>query len=121
LVYEACNGSLGSCLGRAGEGRSAPNWGDFPVYLNDEGEVAIAKDAISLHLAFLLVRLNRMELAAASVMETGRELHALRMIAGEGQTVRNLAGSSGHAREETQKALVRALDAIAKALRITGQ
>jgi hypothetical protein len=62
-----------------------------------------------------------MERSVGEAMTDGRELHALRMIAGEGHTVREVAGSSGFARAATTAALVRALEAIALTLRITGQ
>jgi len=109
LAYCAATPTLGSSLGRAGEGGGG-------------GRIAgLARSAAELQRAYLLARLNQMERAVAAAMEDGRELHALRMIAGEGQTVREVAGSSGYARAKTTAALVRGLEAIAGALRITGQ
>ena len=109
LAYCAATTTLGSSLGRAGEGAGG-------------GRIAgLARSAAELQRAYLLARLNQMERAVAAAMQDGRELHALRMIAGEGQTVREVAGSSGYARAKTTAALVRGLEAIAEALRITGQ
>lgn len=119
LSYEGCAPTLGSCLGRAGEGRGARAWGDNPFYVNDEGNVAIIKGAISLHRAHLMVQLNKMERAVAEILVDGRELHVLRLVAGEGQTLRQVAGGGGRAAVAYRDALVRALDAIVSALRIT--
>lgn len=109
MAYVASKASLRSCLGKAGEGGGGGKLG------------GLVRSAADLQRAYLMARLNQMERAVGEVMVDGRELHALRMIAGEGQTVREVAGASGHARAATVAALVRSLDAIAKALRITGQ
>lgn len=107
--YEASKASLKSCLGKAGEGGGGRRI------------AGLTRSAAELHRSVILAHLNRMELAVAQVMVDGRELHALREVAGERKTVREVAGSSGHARAATTAALVRALDAIAQTLRITGQ
>lgn len=109
LCYEASAKGLGSSLGNAGEGGGA-----------SRKIVGLARSATELHRAYLLARLNQMERAVAAVLVDGRELHALRLVAGEGKTVYELAGNSGHARDAYKAALVRALDAIARGLRITG-
>jgi len=109
MAYQAATQGLGSCLGRAGEGGGGTKL------------AGLVRSAAELQRAYLLVRLNQMERAVGEAMTDGRELHALRMIAGEGHTVREVAGSSGFARAATTAALVRALEAIAVALRITGQ
>lgn len=113
LAYEASAKGLGSGLGNAG----APQGGGS---VRAAGGV-LMRSAVELHRAYLMARLNQMERAVAAVLTDGRELHAVRMIAGEGHTVREVAGSSGHARAATTAALLRALDAIAGVLRITGQ
>lgn len=112
LSYEAGAKGLGSALGNAGMGGGSRKVKDV---------MDLRRSAAELHRAYLLVRLNQMERAVADELVDGRELHALRMIAGEGHTVRDVAGSSGHARAATVAALARSLDAIAKVLRITGQ
>lgn len=109
MCYEAAGKGLGSGLGNAGEGGGSRK------------VAALGRSAAELHRAYVLARLNQMERAVGAELVDGRELHALRMIAGEGHTVREVAGSSGHARAATTAALARALDAIARALRITGQ
>lgn len=109
LAYQAATQGLGSCLGRAGEGGGSRTM------------AGLARSAAELQRAYLLARLNQMERAVAAVLVDGREMHALRMIAGEGHTVREVAGSSGFARAATTAALVRALEAIASELRIAGQ
>lgn len=121
LCYEGLSKGVGSGLGNAGEGRGARNWAELMVGVSEDGELGLVKGALNLHRQYLLVRLNQMERAASAHLVDGRELHALRTIAGEGYTVREVAGSSGHARSVTVLALGRALDAIAKVLRITGQ
>lgn len=108
LSYEASSAGVGSCLGRAGEGGGSRKL------------AALGRSAAELHRAYLLARLNQMERAVAGAMVDGRELHALRMIAGEGRTVYELAGKSGHSRDAYKGALGRALDAVVEALRITG-
>lgn len=117
--YETLAKSLGSCLGRAGEGEAGRVWGNMPFYTNDEGELAIIAGAVDLHRAHLLVRLNRMERAVAKAMVDGRELRALRLIAGEGKSVREVAGSGGKASTLYREALQRGLDAIVEDLRIS--
>jgi hypothetical protein len=108
LCYQASLSGLGSCLGKAGEGTGG-------------GRISgLASSAAELHRAYLLARLNQMERAVGAALVDGRELHALRLIGGDGKTVHELAGNSGHARDAYKAALVRALDAIATALRITG-
>ncbi|MDP3853164.1 hypothetical protein [Phenylobacterium sp.] len=111
LCYEAQAGGLASGLGNAGQGG-----GGRKV----TSSVIVQRSAAELHRVYILARLNQMERAVNAAMVDGRELHALRMIAGEGRTVREIAGSSGHAREAYRAALVRALDAIVQALRIAG-
>lgn len=109
LAYTAAVKGLGSCLGRAGEGGGSRKM------------AGLARSAAELQRAYLMARLNQMERAVGDILQDGRELHVLRMVAGEGQTIREVAGSSGYARAQTTAALVRALEAIAKTLRITGQ
>lgn len=110
LCYEAAGKGLGSGLGNAGEGGGG-----------SRKMTGLARSAAELHRAYLLIRLNQMERAVGDAMVDGRELHALRTIAGEGKTVREVVGSNSRARKATTEALVRALDAIATALRIRGQ
>lgn len=110
LAYHAASTGVGSCLGRAGEGGGG-----------SRKMAGFARSAVELQRAYLLARLNQMERAVGEALLDGRELHALRMIAGEGHTVREVAGSSGAQRAYVTAALVRALEAIATALRITGQ
>lgn len=109
LCYEASSSGLGSVLGKIGEGRGC-----------GKRAALAARSAAELHRAYMLARLNQMERAVGAAMVDGRELHALRMIAGEGRTVWDVAGPGRRERDAYKAALVRALDAIVKALRITG-
>lgn len=109
LAYESAAKGLGSAMGNLGMAGGG-------------GKTAtLSRSAMDLHRAYLLTRLNQMERAVSADLVDGRELHALRLIAGEGQTVRDVAGTSGHARAATADALGRALTIIAKVLRIAGQ
>jgi hypothetical protein len=131
LCYELAETALGSCLGRVGEGRGGRDWSQLSVAVTAEGELALLTSATDLHRAYVIARLNQIERAVYGLADPegrvwlakpdGRELGALRQIAGEGLTVRNVAGGSGHARAATVAALGRALSAIASLLRITGQ
>lgn len=130
LCYELAETALGSCLGRVGEGRGARDWSQLSIAMNAEGELALLTSATDLHRAYVIARLNQIERAVYGLADLdgqvwltdpdGRELSALRQIAGEGSTVNSIAGTSGHARAATKAALVRALKATAGVLRITG-
>lgn len=109
LAYEGASRGIGSCLGRAGEGGGSSK------------VAGLARSAAELQRAYLLARLNQMELAVGGELQDGRELHVLRLVAGEGRTMREVAGSSGHSRALATAALVRALECVARVLRITGQ
>ncbi len=66
-----------------------------------------ARSAAELQKAYVLARLRQIELAVAGL--GARELRVLRMIAGEGFTVRELGGG-GNSREANTAALRRALE-----------
>lgn len=105
--YEASASALRSGLAAAGEGR---------------GGKSVAAD---LHQVYVLARLAQMERAVAAAARDGQETIVLRLVAGDGRSVRSIA-AGGHARTLVVQALCRALDAAskvlpAKALRITGQ
>ncbi|HEX5264947.1 MAG TPA: hypothetical protein VFW13_15560 [Phenylobacterium sp.] len=131
LIHESVETALGSCLGRVGEGRGARDWSRLSIAATPEGELRLIQSAADLHRAYVVARLNQIERAVFGLADPdgkvwlttpdGRELEALRRIAGEGQTLREVAGASGHAREATKAALARALGAVAGVLRITGQ
>lgn len=131
ICYELGEQALGSCLGRVGEGRGARDWSQLSIGTTAEGELTLMQSAADLHRAYVIARLNQLERAVFGLPDVngkvwlanpdGRELSALRHIAGEGKTVREVAGCSGHARAATVEALVRALMAVAGVLRITGQ
>ena len=131
LIHQSVEAALGSCLGRVGEGRGARDWSQLSIALNAEGELKLMQSAADLHRAYVVARLNQIERAVFGLPDVtghvwlphpeGNELSALRRIAGEGQTLRDVAGSSGHAREVAKAALVRALTVVAGVLRITGQ
>lgn len=69
------------------------------------------RDPAALRRALILARLNQMERAVDAVSRDGRELLALRLIAGEGRTLTSLA-SGGNAKVAYLAALVRALEAV---------
>lgn len=131
LIHQSVEAALGSCLGRVGEGRGARDWSQLAIAVNSEGELELMQSAADLHRAYVVARLNQIERAVFGLPDiTGRvwlenpdghELGVLRRIAGEGHTVREVAGASGHAREVAKAALVRALTVVAGVLRITGQ
>lgn len=131
LIHQSVETALGSCLGRAGEGGAARDWSQLSIAVTPEGELKLMQSATDLHRAHVVARLNQIERAVFGLPDIegrvwlpspdGHELEALRRIAGEGQTLRDLAGASGHARERAKAALVRALTAVAGVLRITGQ
>lgn len=130
LCYEIGEQALGSCLGRVGEGRGARDWSQLSIAKTAEGELSLIRSAADLQRAYAVARLNQMERAVFGLADIdgrvwvaqpdGHELGALRQVAGEGSTINSLCGSSGHARAVTKAALLRALDAIAGVLRITG-
>ncbi|EDX81456.1 hypothetical protein BBAL3_2613 [Brevundimonas sp. BAL3] len=72
-------------------------------------------DALDIKRAYLMARLNQMERAVGAIMQDGRELLALRLIAGEGRTLTSLA-SGGNAKVAQLAALRRALAAVASVL-----
>jgi hypothetical protein len=106
--FEAAPRGLGSCLGRAGEGAGGGVLGSF------------GRSAAELRRAYLVARLGQLERAVTDVAVDGRELHALRAVAGEGMSISAYAGRGGQARDQARQALARALDAIATLLRIAG-
>lgn len=89
---------------RSGLGCSLPS--DVAV---DKGERG---DAGQLAVIYKMTRLNQMERAVGEVIEDGRELLVLRLVAGEGQTLSSLA-RGGNAKVAYLRALRRGLDAIA--------
>lgn len=111
LCYENVHAGLKSCLGNAGEGSGRQ--------VHDMGELT-ARSPQAIYRTYVLARLNQMERAVAACAVSGRELQAVRSIAGEGKTIRELVGSNSRARAAYKDALARALDAIAEALRIGG-
>lgn len=131
VCYQQVEKALGSCLGRVGEGRGTRDWSQLAIATDAEGELVLLTSAADLHRAYVTMRLNQIERAVFGLPDPrgvvwlanpdGRELAALRRIAGDGQSLRDVAGASGHAREATKNALSRALDATARLLRITGQ
>lgn len=122
LCYEASGRGLGSCLGSAGEGRRVRDWSELQIAIDKEdGKLVHACSAMELLQRYVMTRLDQLERAVRDASVDGRELRALEEIAGMGRSVREVAGASGHARAATTQALVRALEAIAGVLRITGQ
>jgi hypothetical protein len=119
LAHEAGCASLRSALGRLGEGGGAAPRGGM-----------LHRSPAELQRAYLMVQLRKMEMAAAGLPDPktgrvyviepdGRELMALRMVAGEGLTIEEVSGGGGHAKALYKAALGRALGGIATALRIT--
>lgn len=72
-----------------------------------------ARSAAELQRAYVLLRLRRIELAVAGL--GARELRVLRLVAGEGYTIRELGGG-GNSREANTAALRRALEAAVEIL-----
>ncbi len=129
LCYELVRDSLGSCLGRAGEGRGVRDWSQLSIAEDERGELKLMLSAAELHRAYVITRLNQLERAVFGLPDAdgrvwlaepkGDELGALRRIAGEGHTLNAIAGRGAQSRETTKAALVCALDVIARVLRIT--
>lgn len=128
LCYELAEQSLGSCLGRVGEGRGARDWSQLSIAVTPQGEFELMRSAMDLHRTFVLTKLNQIERAVFGLADpdgrvwlanpTGRELSALRQVAGEGCSIREAVGAGGKASVAFRDALVRALDATARLLRI---
>lgn len=78
------------------------------------------RSGAELQRAYLMARLGQMEAAAGAGRTGARRLRALRMVAGEGRCVRELA-RGGDARERLTAALVEALDTIAGLLGLANQ
>lgn len=97
--FEASQADLQSVLGNPNPGadRGERRHGD--------------REPAALRRALILARLNQMERAVDAASRDGRELLALRLIAGEGRTLSSLA-SGGNAKVAYLAALVRALEAV---------
>lgn len=110
-VYEGASSGVASGMGALG---GAPGGSRKVVDLSSLTleELKRARSKAELHRAYLMVRLNGMERAVAAAIVDGRELLALRMVVGEGRTVRSLTGG-GKAATQYASAVKRALDAIA--------
>lgn len=83
------------------------------VHAGRSAPVGFHRSAAELQRAYLLGRLEQIEIAVRAIGE--RELTVLRKVAGEGHTIRSL-GRSGNAREADAQALVRALEAAVRVL-----
>ena len=119
LCYDAALPSLGSCLGRVGEVRSAPRWGELDIGVDAEGKLVRLGEAAELQRIYLGARLRQLE-AAVLAEAGGLALGTLQRVAGARMTIAMLAGSSGHARAVRKGELIAALEVVAKVLRIAG-
>jgi len=125
LAYRYCFENLpqglGSSLGSVDEGRVTRDWTRLDLGFNHEGKLIHTLSSFGLHRAYVSVRLEQIERAVIAASVDGRELAALRAIAGAGESVRDLAGSGGHAKAAYRRALARALQVAAEVLRIAAQ
>lgn len=77
------------------------------------------RDKAALMRAYLMARLNQMERAVDATAEDGRELLALRLIAGDGRTLTSIV-AAGNAKLAYLAALRRALAAVASVMPVKG-
>ncbi|WP_419254463.1 hypothetical protein ACN2C6_03275 [Caulobacter sp. ErkDOM-YI] len=75
------------------------------------------RDKAALMRAYLMARLDQMERAVNAAAQDGRELLALRLIAGDGRTLTSIT-AAGNAKLAYLAALRRALAAVASVLRV---
>lgn len=119
--YENVPQGLGSSLGNLDGGRGGRDWTRLDLAINEDGKLIHTLSAFGLHRAYVSLRLEQIERAVIAAAVDGRELDALRAIAGAGDSVRDLAGSGGHAKAAYRRALARALQVTAEVLRIAAQ
>lgn len=107
LAYRLCVEHAGAGLRSAlatGEGGGGRSHGGFGP-----------RDKAALMRAYLMARLNQMERAVDAAAQDGRELLALRLIAGDGRTLTSIT-AAGNAKLVYLAALRRALAAVASVM-----
>jgi len=107
LAYRLCVEHAGAGLRSAlavSEGGGGRSYGGFGP-----------RDRAALMRAYLMARLDQMERAVNAAAQDGRELLALRLIAGDGRTLTSIT-AAGNAKLAHLAALRRALSAVASVL-----